>query len=267
MCESYRSRLKNSTDTLIFAQKTRHLEKHNSSSGLLRQFLNLFDPAGVKKYFTQISLILISLLLATRAEKCRDEHKEDRKLREFLIEVQADIQEELKNDEMNLKDCKRDIKCLVNFLRYYNDPAPDSLKSAMESIAEVYYRGVFRSFPPNTFEIMVETGDARLIRDLKMRAELASVFAFRRNVVQPDLASFDLQTQQCFREMGYFLDLTQLMKAYNESFFTDKKGFIEASHNEAFLLLRNAELRAFHLDVAIEDLESAQKNLDEFLKK
>ncbi|MCC7245345.1 MAG: hypothetical protein IT269_06675 [Saprospiraceae bacterium] len=240
---------------------------NQSTSGPLQRFLDIFDPAGVKKYVTQISLILISLLLATRAEKCRDEHKEDRKLREFLVEIQADIEDELQQNKMNLKDCDRDIKCMINFLQYYNHPSPDSLKSAMESIAEVYQRGVFRAFPPNTFEIMVETGDVRLIRDLKLRAELASIFAFRRNVVQPDLASFDLQTQACFEKMGYFFNLTQLMNEYNESFFTDKTAFTKGPHNEVFLLLRNAQLRAFHLDVAIEELEKAQKSLNEFMQK
>ena len=70
----------------------------------VHRFIALFDPAGVKKYVTQISLILISLLLATRAEQCREAKKNQDKLREYMTAIQADIQNELKTDAMNLYD-------------------------------------------------------------------------------------------------------------------------------------------------------------------
>ena len=231
------------------------------------RFFKIFDPAGAKKYVTQVSLILISLLIATRAEKCRDAGKEQDKLREYLTAVRVDIQEEIETDAMNLKDCSRDGECLIQFLILGSKPQEDSLYSAYSNFAEVYQRGVFRAFPPTTFDMMAQTGDANLLKDLQLRNSLASVFAFRQNVIRKDLESFDFQTQVCAEKLGRFFDLSFMFSADKKNFMLDKAGFLRDPHNEVFLLFRNAQLRAFHLDSAIDDLKETQAKLDEYLKK
>ncbi len=231
------------------------------------QFKSLFDPAGVRKYITQITLILISLMLATRADRCREASKEQVKLREYLTAIQSDIQEEIKTDNMNLKDCERDKKCLLEFLVKSSHDHRDSLCEAYSNFAEVYQRGVFRAFPPSTFELMAQSGDANLLKDLHLRNSLASVFAFRQNVIRKDLEDFDRQTQLCAEKLGQYFDLSLMFAGENENFLRDKDGFLKDPHNEVFLLLRNASLRNFHLENAIEELKEVQNELDEYMKK
>jgi hypothetical protein len=231
------------------------------------RLVGLLDPAGVRKYFTQISLILFSLLLATRAERCREAGKDQEKLREYLIAIQTDLQEEIKTDRINLKDCGRDMECLMQFMKKSSSPDSSSLSSAYSNFAEVYQRGVFRAFPPTTFDIMAQSGDVNLLKDLQLRNSLAAVFAFRQNVVRKDLEDFDRQTQVCAEKLGHFFNLSHLFTEERDSFMLDKEGFLRDPHNEVLLLLRNTNLRAFHLENAIEDLVEAQIRLDEYLKK
>lgn len=233
----------------------------------VHRFIALFDPAGVKKYVTQISLILISLLLATRAEQCRESGKNQDKLREYLIAVKSDIQNELKTDRMNLNDCNRDIQCLIEFLSKSSYAQNDSLYAAYSNFAEVYQRGVFRAFPPTTFDLMVQSGDADLLKDLQLRNSLASVFAFRQNVIRKDLEDFDRSTQVCAEKLGAYFDLSLMFAGEKEKFMLDKEAFLRSPHNEVLIFLRNTNLRAFHLEEAIESLEEVQTALDEYLKK
>lgn len=236
--------------------------KKSRLSGLF----SYFDPAGVRKYVTQVSLILVSLLIATRAEKCRQTNKDEQKVHEYLLAVQADIEEEIKIDGMNLRDCKNDIKALYQFLRLCNSSDNDSLYSALNSFGSVYQRGVFRAFPPSTFDIMIETGDASLLKNLPLRNELASVFAFRQNVIRKDLEIFDEETNRCAEKLARFLDLAVFLGGEKEQMLLDRNGFIQDPHNEVFLLFRNANLRAFHLETAIENLETTQKMLKEYIE-
>jgi hypothetical protein len=188
-------------------------------------------------------------------------------LREYLIAIQADIEDEIKTDKMNLVDTKRDEKCLIQFFSkcYYDNN--DSLYEAYSNFAEVYQRGVFRAFPPTTFDLMAQSGDANLLKDLPLRNSLASVFAFRQNVIQKDLENFDEQTQVCAEKLGRFFDLSLMFAGVKEQFLYDKKAFLKDPHNEVLLLYRSTGLRAFHLETAIEDLKETQKELDAYLQK
>lgn len=231
------------------------------------RFKTSFDPAGVRKYITQVSLLLLSLLLATRAEKCREAGKEQQKLHEYLTAIRADIADEIEQNEINLKDCRRDEACLITFLTKSTLNHPDSQNLAIANFADLYHRGVFRTFEPSTFDLMVQSGDANLLKDLPLRKSLASVFAFRQNTVRKDLADFDAQTQQCAEKLGRFFDLSLLYSGDIDHAFFDREGFFKAPHNEAFLLLRTVNLRGFHLDNAIEDLKETRNQLDVFIKK
>jgi hypothetical protein len=232
----------------------------------LKRFLALFDPAGTRKYITQITLILLSLFIATSVDRCREANKNQEKLREYMQAVLVDIQGEKETCQINLHDCKRDIQGLTNTLEYVNKP--DSLEIALTSFSSVFWRGVFRTFSPTTFETMGETGDITLLKDLKLRNKLSSVFAFRRTVVKQDLEEYDRQTNLCAEKMGQHIDLTRWLysQPFDESCIFDRAGFLQSPHNEVFILLRVANLRAFHLENAIEDLEDAEKELTAFIK-
>lgn len=233
----------------------------------LKRFTQLFDPAGVRKYITQVSLILLSLFIATSVDRCREAAKDKKKLKEYLTAVHAEIKDELETCEMNLRDCERDQGCLGNVLHYAGIAHPDSQVVALQNFAEVYQRGVFRSFPPTTFEVMNETGDIALLKNDTLRSQLAIAYAFRRNVVQKDLEDFDKATQVCAEKMGEMIDLSALLFMVDyEKCMLDRKRFISDPHNEVFLLLRMALLRGFHLDTSIEEWQEAEKSLSDYLK-
>lgn len=235
--------------------------------GLWARFRALFDPAGVRKYVTQVSLILVSLLIATRAEKCREAAKDREKLREYLTAVRADVADELETCAMNLGDCERDIACLATALGAWSHTSADSVYAGLAAFAEVYQRGVFRSFPPTTFDMMLQSGDANLLKDLALRGQLAAAFAFRNNVLRKDLEGYDQATTDCAERLGEHFDLTRLFSGDLEGAILDKKVFSKSPHNEVFLLLRVAQLRGFHLANAVENFEEVQKSLDDFLQK
>ena len=234
---------------------------------LPNRFIQLFDPAGVRKYVTQVSLILLSLFIATSADRCREAAKDKKKLKEYLTAVHVEIQDELKTCRMNLRDCERDQLCLGYVLHYAGIAHPDSQAVALQNFAEAYQRGVFRTFPPTTFEVMNETGDISLLKNATIRSQLASAYAFRRNVIQKDLADYDQATQVCAEKMGEMINLsTLLFMADYESCMLDRKRFISDPHNEVFLLLRMAHLRGFHLDYSINEWQEAEKSLSDYLK-
>ena len=234
----------------------------------LQRFWALFDPAGTKKYVTQISLILLSLYIATSVDRCKEANKDQAKLQEYLRAIQVDIKEEIKVDAMNLGDCEQDIKNLGLMLYYAKMPQPDSVELAMNNFAQVFWRGVFRGFHPTTFDLMMESGDANLLKDINLRNKLATVFAFRRTVIQADLAQFDQQTSLCAAELGKYVDLARYLfvEEFDIKCVIDREGFARSPHNEVFLLHRLANLRAFHLENALEDLKEVEKLLTEHTK-
>jgi hypothetical protein len=201
-------------------------------------------------------------------DRCREAEKNKAKLREYLTAIQVDLKEEIVTCEMNLNDCENDMKCLSATLQNINIPHRDSLERALNGFAQVYWRGVFRSFSPTTFELMSETGDANLLKNMELRNKLSSVFAFRKNIIKQDLEQFDKQTELCAEKLGQHVNLTMLLYStpFDEKCITDKVGFLKSPHNEVFLLLRTANLRAFHLDTAIENLKEVETELGEYLK-
>lgn len=233
----------------------------------LKRFLGFFNPEGTKKYVTQITLILVSLFIATSVDRWREASKNKDKLREYLKAIQVDLKEEIETSQLNFKDCNRDLDCLTKTLHYIRIPHDDSLKLALANFSEVYWRGVFRAFPPSTFESMSASGDASLLKDLALRNKLAAVFAFRQNVVKKDLEQYDQQVEICAKELGQHLDLTRLLynETYSKACILDRTGFLKSPHNEVVQLLRTANLRSFHLENALEDLKIAQKDLETFL--
>ena len=150
-------------------------------------------------------------------------------------------------------------------IRLLNYKQPDSLDLALFNIRTVIARGVFRAFPPTTLDIMLSTGDIALIKDISFRNLLTSTFSFRDDYVKKDLLDFDLQIKNSSRKMGDFLNLTCVAmrnKAPHQC-ITDLEGFLKEMPNELFILLRQAQIRAFHLNIASRNFQRTINHMEE----
>jgi hypothetical protein len=237
------------------------------SKPLLKRFLGLFDPTGTKKYITQITLILLSLYIATSVDRCKETQKDRSKLKEYMAAIQVDLRDELETNEMNLIDCDNDAAALIKTIVCFRKQHPDSLLLGLNSFASVYWRGVFRSFPPNTFELMIESGEAPLLKNIALRKKLAEAFAFSRTVLKPDLENYDKETQICMEKMGEHINLAEFVYSENPkiSCIKDLESFKKSSHNEVFQLHRVASIRGFHLSESIKTLKELDKELADFI--
>jgi hypothetical protein len=232
---------------------------------LFKKFVAVIDPAGAKKYVTQVSLILVSLFIATNADRFRQRQKDNAKLKEYIQAIKEDLTEELQTCKMNLHDSDRDLKCLERAVMYMPMTHPDSAMLGMEAFGEVFHRGVFRTFPPSTFDIMMQAGEVNLIKDLKLRGDLASVFSFINGTVQHDLLEYDRQTLECARFLGKDLNLTKALYSSKGDIPHIPPGD-NHTKNALILLLRTANLRSFHLQNAVEDLEAILPKVEAFEK-
>jgi hypothetical protein len=219
-----------------------------------KKLIGLIDPAGAKKYITQVTLILFSLFIATTVDRYRQGRKEQVKLQEYLKAIEKDLDLEIETCKMNLKDCNTDINGISRSLHYLQMNHPDSIEQGLMAFFDVFQRGVFRTFQPTTFEMMAQAGEAHLIKDLELRSNLAMVFAFRNNTIKKDLEDYDTKTDECARALGKYVDFTQIFRQKYKSPLAFAKGDL-IPQNELFLLLRMANVRGFHLGASIEELE------------
>ncbi|MEL6274702.1 MAG: hypothetical protein AAFU03_06360 [Bacteroidota bacterium] len=113
--------------------------------------------------------------------------------------------------------------------------------------------------------MMANSGDILLIKDLELRGNLAAVFAFRTDYLKADLLSYDKMVKKTAEKMGHFLDLSCLnnQKVDPIKCVINRRQLIEAPHNELLLLMREAELRAFHLKKGTTHLKRTLKDLQE----
>ncbi len=240
---------------------------------ILRKLLNRqkMKKRAVITYFVEISLIILSILIAIQADRYNQSRKDQKKLKNYLESTYQDLLDEQEQNQLNLADCQSDIAHLYKSSRLSRYNQDDSLQLALSSLKIVFSRGVFRAFPPTTFDIMTSNGDISLIKDLDFRKMLASAFSFRDTYVRKDLQEFDAQTKEVGRELAEFIDLECL--ATSDQLFlclTDKEGFVKDFHNEIFIFLRQAQIRAFHLNIAISYFDYTIKDMEQlydFLEK
>ncbi len=221
-------------------------------------------------YIGEVSLIILSILIAIQADRYSQSMKNQAQLEEYLQLTYQDLLDEQFLNQNNLNDCQSDISDIQTCLRLCRYNQDDSLNQALSHLQRVFSRGVFRAFPPTTFDIMASNGDISLIQDLSFRKNLASVFSFRDAYVKQDLLDFDAQTKTLAYELGQYIDLECL--SYSESLHTcliDRPGFVEGVHNELVIFLRQAELRQFHLTIAVQYFERAINEIEQLydLKK
>lgn len=230
-----------------------------------RKFINRLSQGKINilAYVLEIVLIIFSILIAIQADRYQQSKRNQHKLDDYIQAMYLDLLEEQESNRNNLFDCQQDILSIKEGIRLSQINQNDSIQIALYNLAQVATRGVFRAFPPTTFDIMMSTGDIALIKDLELRGQLASTFSFRDAYTKQDLLEFDKETKRVSDELGKYVNLSCMYQTKNlTSCLTDREGFNKHFHNELFPLARTADLRAFHLrrainyfDAAIEDIE------------
>lgn len=215
-------------------------------------------------YLAEICLIIFSILVAIQADRYRQNIRTENKLDDYLQAMHQDLLIEQRLNQNNLADCLNDIKNIEASMRLSQIDQSDSLSSALQNFGAVIARGVFRAFPPTTYDIMFSTGDIGIIKDLEFRSRLAGAFSFRGDYVKKDLLAFDALTDDVARSLGEFGNLSCMVSTPQPyTCLRDRKGFIEEFNTDLFLLLTNARSRAYHLRIAIRYFEATIKEMEE----
>jgi hypothetical protein len=225
----------------------------------------LFNAKGQWRiYLLEIVLIVLSVLLAIQADRYNQQRKKDAKLEAYVKGLYQDLKDEQFSNHNNLADCNKDIADIEACIRLAKFDQNDSLNLALDKLGTVFTRGVFRAFPPTTFDIMTYSGDIALIEDLAFRKRLAAAFAFRDNYTKQELKNYDVEIQNMARQMSRYLDFT-CMASTNDRHrcLVDREGFVADHHNDLFLFLQTARNRAFHLQVGIGSFEHVIKELEQ----
>jgi hypothetical protein len=233
---------------------------------LWRKILNRLKSknSSIVTYIVEVSLIILSILIAIQADRLNQSRRNSAKLDDYLQAMYQDLLDEQDQNVNNLVDCQKDIYSLEQCLRLCRYDQNDSLNLALQHLAAVFTRGVFRTFPPTTFDIMLSTGDISLIRDIAFRNRLAATFSFRDTYVQDELQEFDDQIQNLSHSLGRYIDWSCLTTTRSlESCLIDRQGFVEDVHNDLFIFLRTTQLRAFHLDIAIQNFKRTIREMEQ----
>jgi len=225
----------------------------------------LFSAKGQWRiYLLEILLIVLSVLLAIQADRYNQQRKKDAKLEAYVKGLYQDLKDEQFSNHNNLGDCQKDIANIEACIRLAKFDQNDSLNLALSKLGEVFTRGVFRAFPPTTFDIMTYSGDIALIEDLAFRKRLAAAFAFRDNYIKQELKNYDVQNYNMARQMSDYLDFTCMVSTNDlHRCLIDREGFVADRHNDLFLFLQTARTRAFHLEVGINSFEQVIKELEQ----
>lgn len=215
-------------------------------------------------YLVEVSLIILSILVAIQADRYNQERKNAAKLNDYIQGIYQDLLNEQFKNENNLIDCQKDVEALQKCLRLLKKEQQDSLNLALLNLRSVFGRGVFRSFPPTTFDIMISTGDVALIKDLDIRNMLAASFSFRDTYVKKDLQDFDEETINVSRSLGKYFDLECMTKSNHLiPCLSDQKSFLDNARHELFIFLRTAQLRRFHLQIALNSFTQSIQVIEE----
>jgi len=225
---------------------------------LLRRIRQRMSNSNTKvvTYFLEVFLIILSVLAAIQADRYNQARKDQQKLDDYVQALYQDLLDEQETNRMNLFDCQKDLDAIEAAMRQFRYDQNDSLQLALANIGEVFTRGVFRAFPPTTYDVMLSSGDLALIEDLEFRNLLAAAMAFRQNYLKKDLEKFDERTLELSRYIGQYVDIPCL--AISKELYTcifDREGLVNDVHNELFIYYRVAQLRAFHLSASVRTLE------------
>lgn len=222
------------------------------------------EKHSVFHYIVEVSLIIVSILVAIQADRYQQNRRNQIKLESYIHSMYQDLLYDQDRNRNNLEDCQNDIKNITRSLRLSQINQDDSLSVALRNLGVVFTRGVFRAFPPTTFDIMLQSGDVALIRDLDLRNKLASTFSFREDYIKKDLLDFDIQTREMSKTLAQYGNLPCMFSRSDlHACLQEREGFTENFHNDLFIFLRTAQVRAFHLQIAIQGFDRTIKEMED----
>ena len=217
-------------------------------------------------YLLQVSLIIVGLVIATSVDRCNTGRKDRQRLTDYYQAIYKDLEEEQLSTENNLGDAIRDVANLETAIRRFGYAQVDSAAAGLQALNSVLRKGVFRSFSPTTYEVMLNTGDISLIADIELRSELAGVFAFRNNVVRRDLEDYDELVLHTIQSLSAYLhpECVESLREEPEC-IRDAAGLADHGVDDLIVLSLFARNRLFHLQIAEENLAEARKRVGEQL--
>ena len=207
-------------------------------------------PRAFGSYLTQVSLLLISVLLALAVDRCNQNRKDADRWQEYRTLIAQELERELRSTRMNLTDNANDVAGLEAALAMLPAENDEQRLRVANEIGLLVARGVFRTFPPLTYELMVANNDSHLIEDIELRQRLSAYASFRQDYIQADLARYDALTLELIDRVSPYLDLLCLRRSGGEdpSCIIDTARMNAALRSDITKLYRHGTLRAFHLE-------------------
>ena len=217
-------------------------------------------------YLLQVSLIIVGLVIATSVDRCNTGRKDRQRLTDHYQAIYKDLEEEQFSTANNLGDATRDVANLDLAIRRFEFAQSDSAIAGLAAMNSVLRKGVFRSFSPTTWDVMLNTGDVSLITDIELRSELAGVFAFRNNIVRRDLEDYDALVLHTIQSLGAYLEPECIANFTAEAqCIRDLEGLAKRGVDDLIVLSLLARNRLFHLQIAESDLSQALERVGEHL--
>lgn len=223
------------------------------------------DAKSLSDYIIQVFLIIFSILVATWVGQCTEREKDEKKLAVYMASMKEEVNFEIERHNLNFYDAKKDVDQLSEALRLLSYDNLDSTYLAFSYFFRVNIRGVFRTYPPSTWDAMISAGDSELIRDLDLRQQIAGSFAFRNTTVREDLSHWDAATQNAFDQVAEFIVFPDMEKFDGrfEELLLKPKEFVIRVNPIIKSLLRQCQIRMLHLDVAKGQFEILKEMLED----
>ena len=218
---------------------------------------------SLKDYLLQVSLIIVSLFIAFGVNRCNENVKDGRKLASYQTAMQEEVSREISTTENNLVDCQADIEDLTNAIAIFTGRHEEKVDRALQRMGTVMIRGVFRTFPPTTYELMAQSGDALLLDDLDLQRRLAATGAFRDDYVKQDLRRHDELVLAALGNTADYVDVFCVSRGQGPpaECVTDTPRLWAEAGTDLIPVLRHSQLRAFHLEGYLAQLEVLAEQL------
>jgi len=213
---------------------------------------------NISNYLTQVSLIILSILVAVGVDRCNQRNRDEDRLQEYILAIHQEIADEKVTTANNLGDAHNDIDDLEFAVENLSATDEALLTQAIQRLVRTVGRGVFRAFPPSAYEQLIAAGDVNLIREIDLRDRLAATAAFRKDYIQEDLANYDGMVLELVDRLSRYLDMGCLIRnRAREPIGCIRKAdnLREDAPSDISKIYRMAQLRAFHLELY-------QKSLD-----
>ena len=207
-------------------------------------------PRAFGSYLTQVSLLLISVLLALAVDRCNQSRKDAARWVEYRTLIVEELKQELHSTRMNIADNANDISGLEVAMTAVPVEDAAAQLAAAGQVGLVIGRGVFRTFPPLTYALLVSNGDSHLVEDLDLRQQLAAYASFRKDYIQHDLVRHDELTLELVDRVGQYVDLWCLRRtgAADPACITDAERLSRKLPQDIVKIYRHSGLRGFHLE-------------------